>query len=117
MAAGDNLRSLAGPGADITHDALELLLRNDRTHLGVRRNTRPYLEFLSAVRETLDDLVEDFLVCKEPRAGRAKLSRFEEDGLGRRGSSGLDVGIGENNHRRLSTPLQRAPLQWRDRAG
>src|SRR5262249_3040237 len=104
--AGDDLGTFLAAGVDIAGDAAELLVRDQRSHVGRWIETGPDLDLLSDRRDAGDDLVEHALVRVEPRAGAAALAVVEEDRARRARDRLLEVRVGENDRWRLATELE-----------
>src|SRR5690606_24120607 len=92
-------------------DPVDLLLRHQWSEIGVGIDAGADLELLGMPGDALDQLLEDVLVGVEPRAGGADLAAVEEDAVGGGGNGALEVGVGEDDDRRLAAELQRHPLE------
>jgi hypothetical protein len=66
---------------------------------------------LRARNDTVDDLVDPRALDEQPRAGAARLALVEEHRIACRRDRALEVGVGEDDVRRLATQLQRDTLE------
>ena len=69
------------------------------------------VELFGALRDAVDDFVEDFLFDVEPRAGAAALAVIEEDGAGGAGNGAVEIGVVENDVGRFAAEFERNLLQ------
>ena len=92
-------------------DAIELLLRDQRTHISFRLESGADIDLRSLFGDAVHNFVEDFIFNIEPGAGAAALAVVEEDGARRSSNGGVEIDIGENNVRGLSAQFKRYFLQ------
>ena len=59
VASGDDVRALLDAGADVAGDAVELLVADQRAHLGGGIHSRADLDFAGDLADAFDDLVVD----------------------------------------------------------
>src|ERR1035437_10600724 len=63
------------------------------------------------LRDSFDHLVINWFLNVQPRTRAAALAVVKEDGAGRTGNGDLEIGVFEDNVRRLPTQLQRSFLE------
>ena len=69
------------------------------------------LDLLGLLGDARDDVVETAALDVQARAGVAALAVVEEDAVGGAGDRGVEVGVGEDDVRRLAAELQRDLLE------
>ena len=89
--------------------------RDDRPHLARRIESVADANLLRALDEPLDEAIVERAFEDEPRSGRADLSRIGEDSEERVVDGRVEVGIGEDDVRRLAAELERDLFQVRRR--
>ena len=102
------VRTAAG---DVGIDAVHLHFGYERAELAGRVQAVAQLQAVAMRRDVGHHLVEHAFVNVQARAGRTDLPAVEKDGGSRAGCSLFQVGIGEHEHRRLATQLQRHLLE------
>src|SRR4029077_13150426 len=102
----DQPRAFSGAGGDVTEDAIHLSFGDERTHLGHRIDARADLQILHGVAQVVDSLLVDLLLDEETRAGRADLALVEKDPEERSRDRPRQVGVGEDDVRRLAPQLE-----------
>ena len=88
-----------------------LLLGDERSELDGRIEAVADLDLAGLVDHALDDLVVDGLVREQPRAGRAALALVVEDRVRGAADRVIEIGVGEDDRRRLAAELERDALQ------
>ena len=91
--------------------AVVLLLRDERPEIDGRIEAVADLELAGLVDDALDDLVVDRLVREQARARRAALALVVEDRVGRPGDRAVEIGVREDDGRRLAAELERDALE------
>ena len=114
LAAGDHFRTLLGTDPDIAGDALLLVVRNQGAQLRLRIQAGAQPEAVGVIRHAGYHLIEPAPLHVETRAGHADLSGVEEDRVRRSADGGFDIGVVENDGRRLAAEFQSDSL---DRLG
>ena len=99
VAAGEDLCALLDARLDVAGDAVELLVADQRAHLGGGVHAGTDLDLASDLADAFDDLVVDPLVDHEARSGAAALALVEEDGAGGSGDGFVEIGVGEDDGR------------------
>ena len=103
------------PALDVGFDAFAMDRRDDRAHLALRIEAVADANLLRALDEPLDETIVERAFENEPRSGRADLSRVGEDAEERVVDRRLEIGVGEDDVRRLAAELERDLLQVRRR--
>src|SRR5262249_1035085 len=107
FATGHNPCSFTEPRRNVSRDALELFVRDERTHLRFGIEAVAYFDLLRGRGHAVQHLVKDMLVHVEPRSCTTTLPVVEEDGVGGAGNGRLYVGIAEHDGRRLAAKFER----------
>ena len=102
LATGKRARSFLLAEAQIAGHALELLLRHQRADLRFRIEPVADAEVLAERRDPICELVIDFLLDEQTRAGAADLTGIGEHRHGGAGHRGLDIGVGKHDVGRLA---------------
>jgi len=97
---------LFAAAGDVAGNLFELLLGDQRAHLGGGVEAGADLHLLSDGAHAFEDLVEDALVGEEAGAGAAGLALIEEDGGGGASDGGVHVGIGEDDGGRFTAEFE-----------
>src|SRR5919202_5219215 len=97
-------------------DLLAVIGRDKRSHLRLLVLRVPDAEALDRRLEEVEEVVEDRALHEDARAGAAVLPRVVEDRGGGGGPGLLQVGVGEEDARRLAAELEGDPLD-RPRGG
>ncbi len=109
--AGERLRAFLLADVEITGDALELLLGNERADLCIGIETVADLQLLAELGDAADELLVDRLLDEQTRAGAADLAGIGE--YRHRGTrhGGIEIGVREHDVRRLAAELERDALE------
>ncbi|CAB4942372.1 unannotated protein [freshwater metagenome] len=113
VAAGDGAGAGVAADLEVARDAVELLGRDERAHLGVGLQAVADLDAVGRGGDALDDLVEQVVLDVEARAGGADLALVEEDAVRRAGDGRRDVGVAQDDVRALAAELERHALEVR----
>src|SRR5262249_25413481 len=110
LAARDEPRALARARLDVARHVVPLLLRDEgaEARLGVERVARRHLA--GALDDLLHERVVDRLLNQQARARGAQLALPVEDPVARALRGGVQVGVGEDDVRRLAAELHRDAL-------
>src|SRR6204780_1968940 len=109
-AAGDGGGTIVYAGLEEAGDPAQLLVGDQRAHLGAGLHAGTELDALGDLGDAVDDLVEAVLLDEQARARHAALAVVEEDRVGR----ALDragVGVVEHDVGTLAAGLQRDLLE------
>ena len=87
LSAGKGCRALRKSGFEISANAVELLLGNERTHAGLGIETGTDLDFLGVVGHSFHNTVENGLFYIKSRPGATTLTVIEKDRAGSSGNS------------------------------
>src|SRR5579864_4691342 len=106
LAAVGDARALPPAGLDVAQHALALLGRHQRAEarLGVERIARD--QAAGALHQALDQLGVDLLLDEQARAGGADLALAVEDAVVGALHRGVEIGVGEDDVRRLAAQLE-----------
>lgn len=102
---------------DVAHHLVVLRLRHDGAEAGGRFHRVAHHPLLRFGHERLEELVVHLALHQDARPGDAQLPGVAEDAGGNRGHALGHVGVGEHEHRRLATQLERGALQLRRHPG
>ena len=111
LAAGDHLGAFLPARLDEAGHAVVLLLRDQRPEVDGRIEAVADLQLAGLPGDALDDLVVDRLVREQPRARRAALALVVEDRARGAGDREFQIGVREDDRRRLAAEFQRDALQ------
>jgi len=90
-AASEGLGALGLTGLQVGRDALELLLGNERAHVGIGIDSGAEFYLAGLVGDALDDAIVNLFLHVEPGTGAAALAVIEEDRVGRALDGGIHI--------------------------
>ena len=96
---------------EIAGDPLQLFGGHQRTDLSLRIGAVADDQALAVVGDPADEFVVDLLLDEQAAAGGAHLSGVVEDRHRGGGDGDVEVGVGEDDVRRLPAQLERDPLE------
>ncbi len=94
-------------GFEIAADAVQLLVGNQRAHVGGGIHAGADANVAGILRNAVDNFVENILFDVETRTRAAALAVVEENGAGGPGNGGIHVGIIQHDVGRLAAQFQR----------
>ena len=106
LAAGHRPRTFLAGDVEVSGDALELLLGDQRADLGIGIDTVADLEALAEIGDAADEFVIDLALDKEPGTGAADLSGVGEHRHAGAWHRAFEIGIGKHDVRRLAAELE-----------
>ena len=107
FSATNNASAFLFSGLDVIQDALQLYLADLRAHLGGGIERITHSHFPGAAGEIVDELIIDFFVDQEARAGAAHFAFVGVNAPERCLRRAREVGVWENDVGRLATEFQR----------
>src|SRR5216683_4740879 len=111
LAAGRHLGALLLANVEITLDSIELLARNQRSDRALLIEGIAHGDALAEICQLTHHLVVLVALHENPRARAAYLTRIEEHAHHRGGHGLIEVGVRENDIRRLAAEFQRNLLE------
>ncbi len=112
-AAGDHARTFLLADADVARHLFPVLARDHRAEIRARIGRIADHQVVRAAREFLHEAVVDRALHEDPRAGGAAFAVDREDREQRRVERAIEIGVVENEHRRLAAELHRILLEAR----
>ena len=91
-------------------DAVELHPRDDRANVDRLVERRPDAQRAHAIANLCDERLGDALLHQQARAGAADLSLIEPDAVDQAFDRAVEIGVFEDDERRLAAQLEREPL-------
>jgi hypothetical protein len=105
--AGDDLGALGAAALEVSEHAFELALVDQRPHRRALVERVAEHDLAGGLRETGHDVVVAVAVDEDPRARSADLALVREEPHRDPRDDGLEVGVGEDDLRRLPAELER----------